>query len=142
MNSDRRTFLKMLAGTGIATAIGLNDSALADVATLPGYPDQFGVLVDTTVCIGCRRCEWACKESNELPNQMPLKKYEKDQAVFRKDKADQCRYVHCGKSLRESAGFFEAHLRQKTVHALLRTGVRFLLFCESLHQEARGRGYV
>jgi formate dehydrogenase iron-sulfur subunit len=84
MNSDRRTFLKMLAGTGIATAIGLNDAALADVATLPGYPDQFGVLVDTTVCIGCRRCEWACKESNELPNQMLLKDYEQGQAVFQK----------------------------------------------------------
>ena len=84
MNSDRRTFLKMLAGTGIATAIGLNDSAWADVANLPGYPNQLGVLVDTTVCIGCRRCEWACKESNELPNQQPLKQYENDQSVFRK----------------------------------------------------------
>ena len=84
MNSDRRTFLKMLAGTGIATAIGLNDSAWADVANLPGYPNQLGVLVDTTVCIGCRRCEWACKEWNELPNQQPLKQYENDQSVFRK----------------------------------------------------------
>ena len=84
MNTDRRTFLKILAGTGIATALGFNDSALADVATLPGYPDQFGVLVDTTVCIGCRRCEWACKEWNKLPNQRPLKEYEKDQAVFQK----------------------------------------------------------
>jgi Fe-S-cluster-containing dehydrogenase component len=26
------------------------------------------VLVDLTVCIGCRRCEWACAEGNELPH--------------------------------------------------------------------------
>jgi len=84
MNSERRNFLKMLAGTGIVTALGLNDLAQADVATLPGYPDQLGVLVDTTVCIGCRRCEWACKESNKLPNQAPLKAYENGQAVFQK----------------------------------------------------------
>jgi formate dehydrogenase iron-sulfur subunit len=84
MDSDRRTFLKILAGTGIATALGSNNNALADVATLRGYPDQFGVLVDTTVCIGCRRCEWACKEWNKLPNQKELREYEKDQAVFQK----------------------------------------------------------
>jgi len=25
------------------------------------------VLVDTTVCIGCRNCEWACKTAHDLP---------------------------------------------------------------------------
>lgn len=84
MDADRRTVLKILAGTAVATAIGGTGQASADVANLPGYPDQFGVLVDTTVCIGCRRCEWACKEVNKLPNQKPLSEYEKDQAVFRK----------------------------------------------------------
>jgi len=84
MRSDRRTFLKILAGAGIATALGSNKAALADISTLRGYPDQFGVLVDTTVCIGCRRCEWACKEWNKLPDQKALREYEKDQAVFQK----------------------------------------------------------
>jgi formate dehydrogenase iron-sulfur subunit len=84
MDSDRRTFLKILAGAGITTALGVPGSASADGDLLPGYPDQFGVLVDTTVCIGCRRCEWACKEWNKLPNQKALKEYEKDQAVFQK----------------------------------------------------------
>ncbi|MEW6533714.1 MAG: 4Fe-4S dicluster domain-containing protein [Thermodesulfobacteriota bacterium] len=84
MDEERRTFLKILAGAGIASAVAAPDLVLADVATLPGYPNQFGVLVDTTVCIGCRRCEWACKEWNKLTNQKPLKEYEKDQEVFRK----------------------------------------------------------
>ncbi|MEW6112084.1 MAG: 4Fe-4S dicluster domain-containing protein [Thermodesulfobacteriota bacterium] len=84
MDAERRTFLRILAGAGIASTLGAPDLVLADVATLPGYPNQFGVLVDTTVCIGCRRCEWACKEWNKLTNQKPLKEYEKDQEVFRK----------------------------------------------------------
>ncbi len=82
MDSDRRTFLKIVAGSGIATALGLPGSASAGAENLPGYPDQFGVLVDTTECIGCRRCEWACKEWNKLPNQKSLQDYEKDQAAF------------------------------------------------------------
>jgi formate dehydrogenase iron-sulfur subunit len=82
MDADRRTFLRVLAGAGIATVLGVPDSVSADGDVLPGYPDQFGVLVDTTVCIGCRRCEWACKEWNKLPNQKSLKEYEKDQGVF------------------------------------------------------------
>ncbi len=32
---------------------------------VPGY--AFGFLTDTTVCIGCKACEVACKEWNQLP---------------------------------------------------------------------------
>lgn len=42
----------------------------------------YGVLVDTTLCIGCRKCEWACNEWNKNPN-LPLKKFE-DKSVFEK----------------------------------------------------------
>ena len=64
MDANRRSFLKILAAASIAAAIGDPNRAKADVPILPGYRDQFGVLVDTTVCVGCRRCEWACKNSN------------------------------------------------------------------------------
>jgi len=30
-------------------------------------PDRWGMLVDTTLCIGCRHCEWACRKANGLP---------------------------------------------------------------------------
>ena len=39
-----------------------------------------GVLVDTTLCIGCRKCEWACNKANRLPVQ-PLASFE-DKSVF------------------------------------------------------------
>ena len=30
-------------------------------------PEPMGFFTDTTVCIGCKACEVACKEWNELP---------------------------------------------------------------------------
>jgi Fe-S-cluster-containing dehydrogenase component len=32
-----------------------------------GYPGSYGVLFDSTRCIGCRRCEAGCNQVNELP---------------------------------------------------------------------------
>ncbi len=83
MDKHRRQFLKLMAAGGLASlGVIRPEVSQAGVIGLPGYPNQYGVLVDTTVCIGCRRCEWACKETNKLPNQRPLKEYEKDQTVF------------------------------------------------------------
>lgn len=82
MDTNRRTFLKTVASAGLTSGLLGVRSASAGVENLPGYPNQYGVLVDTTVCIGCRRCEWACKEWNKLPNQLSLSEYEKDRSVF------------------------------------------------------------
>ena len=46
-----------------------------------GYPDSGGVLHDTTLCIGCRRCERACNEVNDLP---PPEKPFDDMSVLEK----------------------------------------------------------
>jgi formate dehydrogenase iron-sulfur subunit len=84
MDQKRRSFLKHVAGLGVgALSLGAAGSVQAGTALLPGYPQQYGVLVDTTLCIGCRRCEWACKEWNKLPNQKPLSEYEKDREIFK-----------------------------------------------------------
>ena len=37
----------------------------------PGYashPERVGFFTDTSVCIGCKACEVACKEWNGLPD--------------------------------------------------------------------------
>jgi Fe-S-cluster-containing dehydrogenase component len=84
MDRRRRSFLRTLAGgSAVSLALGGAETASAGPTTLPGYPNQYGVLVDTTLCIGCRRCEWACKEWNKLPGQKPIEAYEKDRAVFK-----------------------------------------------------------
>ena len=84
MDASRRDFIRILTGLGVTASLGGVSTAGADMSALPGFPNQFGVLVDTTVCIGCRRCEWACKEWNKLPNHKTIKEYEKDQGVFQK----------------------------------------------------------
>jgi len=81
MGIDRRGFLKHIAGIGSAAVIGNATKALAQ-EHFTGYPDRFGVLVDLTVCIGCRKCEWACNDVNKLPNK-PITEFE-DKSVFEK----------------------------------------------------------
>ncbi len=44
---------------------------LADVSGDAGYashPERVGFFTDTSVCIGCKACEVACKEWNGLPD--------------------------------------------------------------------------
>src|ERR671929_1650024 len=44
---------------------------LADVAGASGYeehPPRVGFFTDTSVCIGCKACEVACKEWNLIPD--------------------------------------------------------------------------
>ncbi len=79
MGIDRRGFLKHLAGISSAAVVGNTTKAFAQ-EHFTGYPDRFGVLIDLTVCIGCRKCEWACNDVNKLPNK-PIAEFE-DKSVF------------------------------------------------------------
>ena len=74
---SRRTFLKTAAIAGTAAA-GISTATSAPKNILS--PDRMGVLVDTTVCVGCRNCEWACRSAHDLPTP-PLETYE-DRTVF------------------------------------------------------------
>jgi len=77
--TNRRDFLKLGAiagGAGLAGSMALK-AAPKNILS----EDRFGVLVDTTVCVGCRNCEWACKEAHGLANK-PLTDYA-DRSVFK-----------------------------------------------------------
>lgn len=63
MRIGRRGFFKIAAiGAGAAGAGSASASAAA--GTAEGAGDGPGVLVDTTLCVGCRGCEAACSEAN------------------------------------------------------------------------------
>jgi Fe-S-cluster-containing dehydrogenase component len=63
---DRRQFIRSALALGAgAAALAPAEAKAAPENTLD--PDRYGVLVDTTVCIGCRRCEWACKTAHDMP---------------------------------------------------------------------------
>ncbi|MFC1669514.1 4Fe-4S dicluster domain-containing protein [Spirochaetota bacterium] len=64
---NRKEFLKLSVATGAAGILGKAKKAVASVKKI-NTDNVYGVLIDTTVCIGCRRCEWACKEQNKMPN--------------------------------------------------------------------------
>lgn len=90
--AQRRTFLKLLGAT-VASLVGARRSDASPVTVLD--TDRFGVLVDLTQCIGCRKCEWACNDVNGLPNQ-PITSFD-DQSVlsqFRRPTATQYTVVN------------------------------------------------
>ncbi len=66
---DRRTLLKLglTAASGAAgTTLAAQEPKTATPGTAPSAA-YMGVLVDTTLCIGCRKCEEACNRRNNLP---------------------------------------------------------------------------
>lgn len=65
MKTNRRDFLKIAAAAGGAGLLLKPQEILAKEFT--GWPDAYGMLTDTTLCIGCRKCEAACNEVNNLP---------------------------------------------------------------------------
>lgn len=67
MTLSRRALLNLgLATSSVAatTALGAEEKKDAKSAAAPNYAS---VLVDTTLCIGCRKCEEACNKRNHLP---------------------------------------------------------------------------
>lgn len=66
---SRRKFLQGLGvAAGAAAIVPLWRPSLVSAAeNFTGYPDRYGMLSDTTMCIGCRSCEAACNQANGLP---------------------------------------------------------------------------
>lgn len=61
---NRRLFLKSSIALGaVAMTAASSEASHGNVLS----PDRKGVLVDTTVCVGCRQCEYACKIAHGLP---------------------------------------------------------------------------
>jgi len=54
-----------MGAAGLGTAFGTSAHAAAN-KHFKGYPESSGVLFDSVLCIGCRKCEAGCNEVNEL----------------------------------------------------------------------------
>ncbi len=83
MNGNRRDFLKQVGVLGgIALCSRASSTSAAQRKAAGGGASPRGVLVDTTRCVGCRRCEKACNEINtDLPRRDPG--FYKDETVFK-----------------------------------------------------------
>jgi formate dehydrogenase iron-sulfur subunit len=86
MSFSRRAFLLWTMGTAAAaTAKAAGQEAGSRSKASPAETgvaeaEQVGVLADTTLCIGCRKCEEACNVRNNLPR--PAEPFT-DKTVFR-----------------------------------------------------------
>jgi formate dehydrogenase iron-sulfur subunit len=79
MNNKRRDFLKLTVAASSTLIAG--DALASGHKNLEIYDKAYGVLVDSTFCIGCRKCEYACNQVNKLPTQ-ELKAFD-DKSVFK-----------------------------------------------------------
>jgi Fe-S-cluster-containing dehydrogenase component len=61
---SRRTALKVLAGGGAAAAAAATPALAREPKVAP--PGAMGMLYDTTRCIGCKACVFACQQANGL----------------------------------------------------------------------------
>ncbi len=80
MSINRRRFLELGLG---ATAISLPATASGQSGQESELRSQVGCLVDTTLCVGCRKCEEACNRSNRLAR--PERPFT-DRHVFREER--------------------------------------------------------
>lgn len=70
MTLQRRTLLQMAGLAGVAAAAREAHAMAGD----PKGAGESAMLVDTTLCVGCRACEAACSEANLLPPPPPDRK--------------------------------------------------------------------
>ena len=65
MQLTRRDFIKLSAAGVGGSAAG----ALAAPSAARAAGDALGILYDPSLCIGCRACQMACKQWNNLPRE-------------------------------------------------------------------------
>ncbi len=86
MSQSRRDFLKSVATIG-ATGSVLSTVTPKKIKATPTNilsESRKGVLVDTTICVGCRKCEWACQGAHNI-EQNNFEDYQHDD-TFNKDR--------------------------------------------------------
>lgn len=66
MKMKRRDFLKAVAAGGLLS-VAAPDPARAIRARREMPPEAVGILYDSTLCVGCKVCEHACKQANNMP---------------------------------------------------------------------------
>ena len=101
MKIDRRQFLK-ISGTMAIGNLALTDRRgdARESAAAPG--DAVGCLVDTTLCVGCRKCEEACNTRHRLP--APAESFEEMTVLEKERRMDETTYTVVNKYYPKNIG--------------------------------------
>jgi ferredoxin len=93
---------------------------------LAGRTDEWGCLVDTTLCVGCRKCEQACNQRHRLPD--PAESFEEMTVLENERRMDETSYTVVNKYYPKNIGTLTWRQRpdlcQVSVHALQRSVLR------------------
>lgn len=100
MDLSRRGFFKVLGAGGAALSTGLGTANASDKPA-PSL-DSLGCLVDTTLCVGCRKCEQACNQRHNLPK--PVESFEELTVLEKERRMDKTSYTVVNKYYPENIG--------------------------------------
>lgn len=67
MDIKRRDFLKIVGGGGLLLASNVAPVLAISRPPKSMPPEAVGMFYDSTICIGCKACQHACKQFNEMP---------------------------------------------------------------------------
>lgn len=114
MKQSRRNFLKTSAVLG-ASVVGLSSAKPTKAAPQNILSDErMGVLVDTTACIGCRKCEWACKKAHDMPAGN-IESYD-DRTVFEKRRRPDAKALTVVNEYQNPNGKFPLNVKVQCMH--------------------------
>jgi len=101
MEISRRHFFKISGALAAASLVKSDEAARA--ATAPATSeDEYGCLVDTTLCVGCRKCEQACNQRHSLP--MPKESFEEMTVLENERRMDETSYTVVNKYYPKNIG--------------------------------------
>jgi len=107
-----------MAGAGAAgAAVAAGAPTRAEAHDFTGNPDRYGVLCDTSLCIGCRSCEGACNVANNLPK--PVDKaqaFENLKVLDTKRRMDHAHFTVVNKFAKAETGRAETFVKQQCMH--------------------------
>jgi len=88
MKLSRRSFFKLVGAAGAGMAVNPKPAGAAS----PAVPAaEYGCLVDTTLCVGCRKCEQVCNSRYSLPQ--PAEPFEEMTVLENERRMDETSYT-------------------------------------------------
>ncbi len=122
MKLKRRTLLKLsLAATAAAAEeVFAGESSQAKDSNGKTSQNYVGVLVDTTLCIGCRKCEEACNRRNHLPRTAESFSDRDVLRTFRRPSENAFTVVNqfAGSPSPDQAGLPQTYVKSQCMHCL------------------------
>ena len=101
MKIRRRDFFK-LSGAVVATTL-IKPDKVANAASAPEVSDEaYACLVDTTLCVGCRKCEEACNKRHKLAE--PMDSFEEMAVLENERRPDETAYTVVNKYYPKDVG--------------------------------------